>query len=118
MPIQFFAPPEAVKEGRDPWESVELKVIRGRNRDVARIAQDVDDVRARILEIDLELGQLMVRLIAAKIGKPFFALDRDFFLVRFPEACDRTTNQLRDQARDPGATTLGIADHDNILHAA
>ena len=116
MAIQLFSAPKAVKEGRDPGKSVELKIIRGRQRDVARIAQHVDDPHVWISEINLQLRELMVRFVAAKIGNPVFALDRDLVLAGFPEARDRTTNQLCDQAREPGAAALWIADHDDIFH--
>src|SRR6476660_2591482 len=58
----------------------------------------------------------MVRFVAAEIRNPMLSFDRDFFLIRLPEARHRAANQFRDQPCRPGAAALRISDDDNLLH--
>ena len=104
------------KSAASPWKTIELKVVRRRDRDVAWIAQDVNQPHIRIVRLKPQFSQLMVRFVAAEIRNPMLSFDRDFFLIRLPEARHRAANQFRDQPCRPGTAALRIADDDDLLH--
>src|SRR5450432_1075954 len=66
MSIEFVAAPNTAEQARQFREANELKVMRTRNRDVARVAQHVNHAVVLIIKINLELCKLMVGLVAAK----------------------------------------------------
>jgi hypothetical protein len=58
----------------------------------------------------------MVRFVNPVVREAFLALDGDFLFVRTPKASHGTTNQLRHQARRPGAAAFWVADDDDLFH--
>ena len=79
--VELFPARHAAKERGELRETIELEIICGRKRDVARVAQDINDPSFRIVRQDAQIGQLMMRLVAAEIGNTFFAFGCDFVFI-------------------------------------